>query len=231
MTEIAVSPARARELTDRIKIAVDATWALITEAYTTRAWAALGYDSWDAYCAEEFGAARLKLPREERQEVVGSLRDAGLSIRAIASATGSSKTTVTGDLSQIGTPDTTTGTDGRSYSARGYEPTDNSARFDMGEFWEPSADAPAPLPDRQDAADSAAAAIEKQVTKPRAPRTDVVGTVSALLTKTEDAASLAGRITSDHMAQRSEEAAVWSRRLETALEPLQRLLNTFKENQ
>ena len=78
----------ARDLTDRIKVAVEGTWQLVKEAYVSRAWSALGYQSWDDYCTREFGTSRLRLPREERQEVVGSLRDAGLSIRAIAAATG-----------------------------------------------------------------------------------------------------------------------------------------------
>lgn len=84
----------ARSLTDRIKVAVEGTWHLITEAYSSRAWAALGYSSWDDYCTREFGTSRLRLPREERQEVVSSLREQGLSLRAIAAATGDSEPTV-----------------------------------------------------------------------------------------------------------------------------------------
>lgn len=85
---------RARQLTDQIKVGVEAVWHLITEAYTTRAWSALGYRSWDDYCTREFGTSRLRLPREERAEVVQSLRESGLSLRAIASATGDSARTV-----------------------------------------------------------------------------------------------------------------------------------------
>lgn len=77
----------ARQLTDRIKVAVEGTWHLITEAYQSRAWSVLGYASWDDYCTREFGTARLKLPREDRISTVQSLRDAGLSLRAIAAAT------------------------------------------------------------------------------------------------------------------------------------------------
>lgn len=95
MNEIALpTQEEARALTDRIKIAVEGTWQLIREAYTSRTWAVLGYDTWDAYCTAEFGNARLALPREERQEVVASLRESGLSTRAIASATGLSQSTV-----------------------------------------------------------------------------------------------------------------------------------------
>jgi len=95
------TPEVARHLTDRIKVALDASWELIKEAYVTRAWAALGYAAWDEYCTREFGNARLRLPREERQEVVASLRESGLSLRAIAAATGQSHTQVRDDLSGV----------------------------------------------------------------------------------------------------------------------------------
>lgn len=91
--------AQARVITDRIKVAVEGTWQLIQEAYVSRAWAALGYGSWDDYCTREFGTSRLRLPREERQEVVASLREIGMSVRAIAAATGNSVGTVHAELS------------------------------------------------------------------------------------------------------------------------------------
>jgi transposase-like protein len=110
----------ARALTDRIKIAVEGTWQLIREAYTSRTWAVLGYDTWDAYCTAEFGETRLRLPREERQEVVASLRDSGLSVRAIASATGLSRGTVSNSLNEVSSfghlPSQVTGTDGKTYT-------------------------------------------------------------------------------------------------------------------
>lgn len=121
MNEIALpTHEEARTLTDRIKIAVEGTWQLIREAYTSRTWAVLGYDNWDAYCTAEFGETRLKLPREERQEIVASLRDSGLSVRAIASATGVGYGTVTRDLSatdpggSVATP--ITGVNGKTYT-------------------------------------------------------------------------------------------------------------------
>lgn len=104
MTSTEVVPAtaeQARDLTDRIKIAVDGTWQLVKQAYMSRAWAALGYSSWDDYCTREFGTSRLRLPREERQEVVASLRDTGMSVRAIASATGYGRDTVARELSTV----------------------------------------------------------------------------------------------------------------------------------
>lgn len=120
MNEIALpTHEEARALTDRIKIAVEGTWQLIREAYTSRTWAVLGYDSWDAYCTDEFGETRLRLPREERQEVVASLRDSGLSVRAIASATGVGYGTVSRDLAATdpgGSVAPITGVNGKTYS-------------------------------------------------------------------------------------------------------------------
>jgi transposase-like protein len=104
VTSVELAPAtaeEARELTDRIKVAVDGTWELIKRAYLSRTWAALGYTSWDDYCTREFGTSRLRLPREERQEVVASLRDTGMSVRAIAAATGNSTRTVGNDIRQV----------------------------------------------------------------------------------------------------------------------------------
>jgi transposase-like protein len=85
---------QARALTDRIKFGVEAVWEMVKQAYEQRAWLALGYQSWDDYCTREFGTSRLRLPREERAEVVASLRESGLSIRAIASATGTNRETI-----------------------------------------------------------------------------------------------------------------------------------------
>ena len=118
MNDIALpTQEQARALTDRIKIAVEGTWQLIREAYTSRTWAVLGYDTWDAYCTAEFGETRLRLPREERQEVVASLRDSGLSARAISAATGVSEPTVRRDLAGASFDAPVMGRDGKTYTA------------------------------------------------------------------------------------------------------------------
>lgn len=97
----------ARDLTDRIKVAIEGSWLLVKQAYEQRAWVSLGYVSWDEYCTREFGSSRLRLPAEERDEVVASLRSSGLSVRAIAAATGIGVGTVSRSLSGVpsGTPD------------------------------------------------------------------------------------------------------------------------------
>lgn len=88
----------ARAVVEAIKTKANDVWELIVAAHSGRAWIALGYESWDDLCAKEFDRARLSLPREERTETVRSLRDSGLSIRAIASATGADAKTVQTDL-------------------------------------------------------------------------------------------------------------------------------------
>jgi hypothetical protein len=94
-----LSESQARELTREIAQTLAVAWDKIVEAYQRRVWEPLGYGSWDCYCRAELGATRLRLPSEEREEAVRSLRSAGLSTRAIASATGQSHTNVRRGLS------------------------------------------------------------------------------------------------------------------------------------
>jgi transposase-like protein len=95
---VTLNPSEARALTDQIKADVEIVWGHITRAYIERAWSALDYADWDGYCATEFGTSRLRLPREERPEIVSSLRESGLSVRAIAAATGINRETVRQEL-------------------------------------------------------------------------------------------------------------------------------------
>ncbi len=88
----------ARALTDRMKTGVAVMSELIKEAYQGRAWDALGYSNWDEYVTREFGTGQLRIPKEERTEYVASLRESGMSLRAIASATGISEPTVRREL-------------------------------------------------------------------------------------------------------------------------------------
>jgi hypothetical protein len=94
-----LTAAEARALTDRIRGTLTIAHDLIASAYTGRAWVALGYESWDAYCAGEFTEARMvRLEREQRREIVASMRSAGMSTRAIASGIGVDQKTVVNDL-------------------------------------------------------------------------------------------------------------------------------------
>ena len=126
----------ARALTDEIRADAEMLWAKIVDAYTGRVWQILGYSSWDTYCGTEFGNMRLRLPKEERRYVMCSLRESGLSDRAIESATGISRRTLIRDRQSGGDNVTTspevidaevidaevvpepkpiTGTDGKTY--------------------------------------------------------------------------------------------------------------------
>lgn len=124
MSELVISAQDARNLTDKIKAGTAALWELIKEAYASRAWASLGYASWDDYCTQEFGTSRIRLPREERREVVSSMREIGMSTRAIASATGTNRETIRQELtrdkklSPESDPAPVTGVDGKTYEGR-----------------------------------------------------------------------------------------------------------------
>lgn len=95
--------------------------------YQARAWVVKGYPSWEAMCAAEF-PRKFLLPRPERQQVVASLRAAGMSSRGIASAVGASVGTVHADIaasrSELNSSqsDTITGLDGRSRPAQAAPP-------------------------------------------------------------------------------------------------------------
>ncbi|MFX0573132.1 hypothetical protein [Nocardia nepalensis] len=162
--ESLVSASAARELTGRIRAGVDAVWELIMRAFTTRVWIVLGYDSWDEYCAKEFDTTRLRLPREQRREVVASMHEIGMSTRAIASALRSSTRTVSTDLGQVSsrtTPGATvTGLDGKSYPAVLAKPALASSPADPGPETSTSSTAPPPSPS-SDAAEPAPASLPR----------------------------------------------------------------------
>lgn len=130
MTE-PLTEAQARELTEQIVVSISFSWETVIALYQRRGWAALGYPNWDEFCGSEFGNSRLRVPREERQDVVASLREAGLSQRAIASVTGVDQKTVSNDLrgreensSPDSEPEPVIGTDGKTYKQKPRQPTE-----------------------------------------------------------------------------------------------------------
>lgn len=204
----------ARALTDRIKIAMEGTWQLVREAYTSRAWAALGYDNWDAYCTAEFGETRLKLPREERQEVVASLRDSGLSIRAIASAAGTGTRQVQealrGQVYSETTPSQVLGTDGKTYTVT-REPEVVDAEL---------VDAPEPAP--------YSAPPTPERAPDRQPRVDASRTVLVALTELRQMRESLQSVTAAQLARLDEETRrIWAARLNTELEALHDFHNSL----
>lgn len=111
--------AGAREITDLIRRTGDIIWSQFIRAYFGRAWEALGYTSWDEYTDAELGA-RIQMPRGERSSVVGEMRSAGMSLRAIASALKVDAKTIRNDLTggEFSPPVEAVGVDGKSYPAK-----------------------------------------------------------------------------------------------------------------
>lgn len=80
------TPDEAREITDRIKGAVESAWRLLLEAHDRCAWSALGYGSWRDYAQTEFGIG---------QSRAYQLLDQARVVREIEAASGSTKVEIT----------------------------------------------------------------------------------------------------------------------------------------
>jgi hypothetical protein len=98
----------ARRLTERIRLTAFSViegmakvQGLVDEAKSGNAHIALGYPSWTAYLADTLGSEPLRLPRDQRQELVGYLAGEGMSTRAIAPIVGASQRTVADDVSNF----------------------------------------------------------------------------------------------------------------------------------
>jgi hypothetical protein len=111
----------ARQRADRIRTGLRSWMEIIKEikvAYAERDWEALGYNGWDAYVVGEFGN---ELPRfnskGDERKVIWDLSDAHMSTRAIAAATGTSKSGVARIVKDSPAPTgaPVTGTDGKEY--------------------------------------------------------------------------------------------------------------------
>lgn len=134
-----LTQAAARDLTDQIRTGMESIYHLIRAAYQGRAWSVLGYGSWDEYVTREFGNLHLRPPLEDRQDVVLSLREVGMSTRAIASATQISEATVRRELNGSGASNdapesgcaVVTGMDGKTYQARASRRTNEGDVVDV----------------------------------------------------------------------------------------------------
>jgi len=206
-----MTPDDARILTDRIKVAVEATWHLVTEAYESRAWSALGYSSWDDYCTREFGTSRLRLPREERQEVVASLRESGLSTRAIAAATGIDRKTIRRDLDQVGE----------------MGPPDDLAEAGSATYEAPSAPAPRPVTGTDGKTYPARPAPEPKPAADKPRRSSLVDQARGAGWELRKAVERIERIAADdrYPANKEQVAAQWVGHLTNAIEVCQDLLD------
>lgn len=101
--------ADAKRLTLTIKLLagsiadqIDKVTELIGQARSGQADVALGYKSWTAYCAAEFAGSLPRLERQARQELVVSLTEQGMSLRAIAPIVGVSHPQVIADRRAAG---------------------------------------------------------------------------------------------------------------------------------
>lgn len=172
MTELAtreVAASRAAHIRAGIG-AYLTTLAHISTAYAQRDWAALGYESWDAYVNGEYSEHRLKLSPEHRQKAVAELRLAGMSTRAIGSALGVDAKTVRNDLNPGGenSPPAApvTGADGKSYApsrpiSLGQSPTQIPTVAPST-----TVTVPAELPGQQDLADVFLSAVDDLASAP-----------------------------------------------------------------
>jgi hypothetical protein len=89
----------ARRLTARIRDALALADDLLAQAYQGRAWEALGYVDWSAYCEGELPELRhIKLRAAARQARTKALHDEGATEREIAAATGASPATAHRDV-------------------------------------------------------------------------------------------------------------------------------------
>lgn len=101
----------------RVNVEAGALVELVAEALKGRAWIPLGYGSWDELVTEmgwEFRPATT----EDRAELVRSMRESGMSLRAIGRTVGTSKSQVERDLASTvpnGTVGPVTGVNGKTY--------------------------------------------------------------------------------------------------------------------
>jgi transposase-like protein len=104
---IPLSPQDATRLDKRLRLMAgtarqnfEKVGRLLDEAKAGRVHDVLGYKSWPAYVADAVGG-QIQLSGDSRVAMVQMLAGEGMSVRAIATATGVSKSTVDRDLAQV----------------------------------------------------------------------------------------------------------------------------------
>ena len=121
-----MTPERARELVDSIRVDVDGIRDRLLELYQGRGWLALGFGTWGELCEAEFGSVAVGrlLPRSERRELVQILTGGGMSTRAIGKAMGIHDSTVVRDRGAASAaPGAVVGLDGKAYQPREHKET------------------------------------------------------------------------------------------------------------
>lgn len=86
--------AQAKNITAFIRASLEDATEMLIMAWRGKVWEVLGYDSWDAWIDGEFEGIPLALPRATRKAAMVTMKDAGLTTRAIAWAIGVDQATV-----------------------------------------------------------------------------------------------------------------------------------------
>lgn len=214
--------AEARELTDRIKAAVEQVWALLLEAHERRAWSALGYATWEEYVRGEFHMSR----RRSYQ-----LLDQGFVVRALQAAVdvnhGTHQVEVTEREARDIKPVLPAVVEAvRERIADLDEPDDDTV---AGIVREEVEEARASTREERLAAYDAAQKSEPKPRTERRSRTDVPGLMGQIISYADRAARAAAEIERRHLTGKSVEAATWRDGLDRSMQALQRLLVLLKE--
>src|SRR4051794_11809682 len=107
------------EIADLLTASYRQVVPLIIRAFRGRAWAAVGYTSWDDYCRANFhGPRMLRFTDEQLTEMCADFAEAGFGVRAIGSALGIGSATAARKVNKSGRqiPATVTGIDERRES-------------------------------------------------------------------------------------------------------------------
>lgn len=93
-----ITPALVRESVQNARrnlreAADEIIWQIAMET-----WRTLGYKSWDEMREAEYGGAAFMVPRKDRQELVGRMRELGLTQEQIAGTAGVARSTVASDI-------------------------------------------------------------------------------------------------------------------------------------
>ena len=98
-TPTILTEAGARRLTDRLVTTLTEAHELLIDLWVGRAWEALHYPNWAAFCEAELGDLLfVKLPPAMRREAAAHMKEAGMSYRNIAAPFGVSPASIHADL-------------------------------------------------------------------------------------------------------------------------------------
>jgi hypothetical protein len=193
--------AEAVTITNQIRTQNGRVWSMLSTAHARRAWEAMGYTSWDAYVQAEFGMSRGRSYQLlDQAKVIREIEN------AIKEQRGEVSTSV--DISEAAV---------RDIKAE-LPAVVNDVKEEL---------AAEPQATPQDAVGRIiktrrTAYLTRRYNSKR--RTDVVGVVTRVLVKAQDAAEAAENIKWTHLANRSDESAAWGRTLRESVKELNEFL-------